>query len=118
MIELVIPQRRRDLGSFEVGHVLPFAKRRRVGPYIFFDRIGPKDLAPGLPREADVRPHPHIGIAGRLVTIRPSTTARCGGRGGHGPTFCIGQRAQHRAARSCLLLNHVPIASELLRIEL
>ncbi|HVI58059.1 MAG TPA: pirin family protein [Luteimonas sp.] len=63
MIELVIPQRRRDLGSFEVGRVLPFGKRRMVGPYIFFDRMGPKDLAPGLPREADVRPHPHIGLS-------------------------------------------------------
>jgi len=63
MIELVIPQRRRDLGSFEVGRVLPFARRRMVGPFIFFDRMGPKDLAPGLPREADVRPHPHIGLS-------------------------------------------------------
>lgn len=63
MIELIIQQRRRDLGSFEVGRVLPFAKRRMVGPYIFFDRMGPKDLAPGLPREADVRPHPHIGLS-------------------------------------------------------
>jgi len=63
MIELIIPQRRRDLGSFEVGRVLPFAARRMVGPYIFFDRIGPKHLAPGLPREADVRPHPHIGLS-------------------------------------------------------
>jgi redox-sensitive bicupin YhaK (pirin superfamily) len=63
MIELVISQRRRDLGSFEVGRVLPFAQRRMVGPYIFFDRMGPKNLAPGLPREADVRPHPHIGLS-------------------------------------------------------
>lgn len=63
MIELIIQQRRRDLGSFEVGRVLPFAKRRMVGPYIFFDRMGPKDLAPGMPREADVRPHPHIGLS-------------------------------------------------------
>lgn len=63
MIELVIQQRRRDLGSFEVGRVLPFESRRMVGPYIFFDRMGPKDLAPGLPREADVRPHPHIGLS-------------------------------------------------------
>ena len=63
MIELVISQRRRDLGSFEVGRVLPFAKRRMVGPYIFFDRMGPKDLVPGLPPEADVRPHPHIGLS-------------------------------------------------------
>ncbi len=63
MIELVIGQRRRDLGSFEVGRVLPFAKRRMVGPYIFFDRMGPKDMQPGLPREADIRPHPHIGLS-------------------------------------------------------
>ena len=63
MIELVIEQRRRDLGSFEVGRVLPYAKRRMVGPYIFFDRMGPKDMQPGLPREADVRPHPHIGLS-------------------------------------------------------
>src|SRR6185312_14532784 len=63
MIELIIQQRRRDLGSFEVGRVLPFAKRRMIGPYIFFDRMGPKDIAAGLPREADVRPHPHIGLS-------------------------------------------------------
>ncbi len=63
MIELVIPPRRRDLGSFEVARVLPFARLRMVGPYIFFDRMGPKDVAPGLPREADVRPHPHIGLS-------------------------------------------------------
>ena len=63
MIELLIHQRSRDLGSFEVGRVLPFSRRRMVGPYIFFDRMGPKALAPGLPREADVRPHPHIGLS-------------------------------------------------------
>jgi redox-sensitive bicupin YhaK (pirin superfamily) len=63
MIELIIQQRSRDLGAFEVGRVLPFAKRRMVGPYIFFDRMGPKDLDPGLPDQADVRPHPHIGLS-------------------------------------------------------
>lgn len=63
MIELIIHQRSRDLGAFEVGRVLPFAKRRMVGPYIFFDRMGPKQMEPGLPREADVRPHPHIGLS-------------------------------------------------------
>ena len=63
MIEFIIPQRRRDLGGFEVGRVLPFGVRQMVGPYIFFDRIGPKQLEPGLPREADVRPHPHIGLS-------------------------------------------------------
>lgn len=64
MIDMVIEQRRRSLGgSFDVGRVLPFAKRRMVGPFIFFDHIGPVDLAPGLDRSADVRAHPHIGLA-------------------------------------------------------
>ena len=63
MIEMVIPQRRRSLGGFEVGRVLPFAKRRMVGPFIFLDHMGPVDFAPGIPREVDVRPHPHIGLA-------------------------------------------------------
>jgi redox-sensitive bicupin YhaK (pirin superfamily) len=63
MIELVIDQRRKDLGGFEVGRVLPFAKRRMVGPFIFFDHMGPIDFAPGIPRSVDVRPHPHIGLS-------------------------------------------------------
>ena len=63
MIELVIEQRRRDLGGFEVGRVLPFAKRRMVGPFVFFDHMGPVDFPPGIPPSVDVRPHPHIGLA-------------------------------------------------------
>jgi hypothetical protein len=63
MIELVIEQRRRDLGGFEVGRVLPFAKRRTVGPFVFFDHMGPIDFPPGIPRSVDVRPHPHIGLS-------------------------------------------------------
>jgi redox-sensitive bicupin YhaK (pirin superfamily) len=63
MIDLVIDQRRKSLGGFEVGRVLPFAKRRMVGPFVFFDHMGPVDLAPGIPRTVDVRPHPHIGLA-------------------------------------------------------
>jgi redox-sensitive bicupin YhaK (pirin superfamily) len=63
MIDLVLTQRRRDLGGFEVGRVLPFAKRRMVGPFIFFDHMGPVDFTPGIPRTVDVRPHPHIGLA-------------------------------------------------------
>jgi hypothetical protein len=63
-IELEIQQRRRDLGGgIEVGRVLPFAKRRMVGPFVFFDHLGPIDVAPGAPRSIDVRPHPHIGLA-------------------------------------------------------
>jgi redox-sensitive bicupin YhaK (pirin superfamily) len=59
----VIEQRRRDLGGFEVGRVLPFTRRHMVGPFIFFDHIGPKHFSPGFPRTVDVRPHPHIGLA-------------------------------------------------------
>jgi hypothetical protein len=62
-IEQVISARRRDLGGFEVGRVLPAGRRRMVGPFIFFDHIGPAALAPPLPRAMDVRPHPHIGLS-------------------------------------------------------
>lgn len=63
MLDMVIEQRRRDLGGFEVGRVLPYAKRRMVGPFVFFDRMGPADFPKGLPRSVDVRPHPHIGLS-------------------------------------------------------
>jgi redox-sensitive bicupin YhaK (pirin superfamily) len=62
-VEMVIDARRRDLGGFEVGRVLPWAKRRMVGPFVFFDHMGPKQMAANLPRSVDVRPHPHIGLA-------------------------------------------------------
>ena len=62
MIELVIPARRKDLGGgVEVGRVLPFAKQRMVGPFIFLDHMGPADFRAG--EGIDVRPHPHIGLA-------------------------------------------------------
>lgn len=64
MIELVIEQRRRDLGGgFAVGRVLPFVRQRMVGPFTFFDHMGPIDLPAGIDRSMDVRPHPHIGLA-------------------------------------------------------
>jgi len=62
-IELAIPARDRDLGGFSVGRVLPAAQRRMVGPFIFLDHMGPLQLTPPVPRHADVRPHPHIGLA-------------------------------------------------------
>src|SRR5271169_2395743 len=62
MLELVIEGRRRDLGGgLEVGRVLPFARRRMVGPFIFLDHMGPADFRSG--EGIDVRPHPHIGLA-------------------------------------------------------
>ena len=63
MIDLVLNQRSRSLGLFEVGRLLPAGKRRMIGPFIFFDHLGPVDLPKGLPRQADVLPHPHIGLA-------------------------------------------------------
>jgi redox-sensitive bicupin YhaK (pirin superfamily) len=64
MIEMVIEQRRRDLGSgLKVGRVLPIAKQRMVGSFVFFDHMGPLDLAPGIDRTVDVRPHPHVGLS-------------------------------------------------------
>lgn len=61
VIEHIIEPRRRDLGGFEVGRVLPAPRRRMVGPFIFFDEMGPADFQPGA--GIDVRPHPHIGLA-------------------------------------------------------
>jgi redox-sensitive bicupin YhaK (pirin superfamily) len=63
MIDLVIEHRRRDLGGFEVGRLLPFGRRRMIGPFIFFDHMGPVEFPPGIPRSVDVRPHPHIGLS-------------------------------------------------------
>jgi redox-sensitive bicupin YhaK (pirin superfamily) len=63
MLETVIDQRRKDLGGFEVGRVLPHARRRMVGPFIFLDHMGPVDFPRGIPRSVDVRPHPHIGLS-------------------------------------------------------
>jgi redox-sensitive bicupin YhaK (pirin superfamily) len=64
MLELVIDARPADLGGgFIVGRVLPFRKRRMVGPFIFLDHAGPVDLPPSEIRKADVRPHPHIGLS-------------------------------------------------------
>jgi redox-sensitive bicupin YhaK (pirin superfamily) len=63
MLERVIEARRHDLGGFEVGRVLPFRQRRMVGPFVFFDHMGPVELPAPVPRSTDVRPHPHIGLS-------------------------------------------------------
>lgn len=60
VIETVIVPRARDLGGFEVRRALPAPKRQMVGPFIFFDQIGPAEFLTG--QGIDVRPHPHIGL--------------------------------------------------------
>lgn len=60
-IALLIPPREKDLGGFTVKRILPFAKHRMVGPWIFFDHMGPAVFEPG--KGTNVRPHPHINLA-------------------------------------------------------
>jgi hypothetical protein len=60
-LELVVVPRVRDLGGFAVRRALPQFKRQMVGPFIFFDQMGPVQFVPG--QGMDVRPHPHIGLA-------------------------------------------------------
>ena len=57
----VIVPRARDLGGFEVRRALPSVERQMVGPFIFFDQMGPAEFLTG--QGIDVRPHPHIGLA-------------------------------------------------------
>lgn len=61
---MIIDGRRRSLGGgLEVSRILPADSQRMVGPFVFFDHMAPVDVAPGVDRKLDVRPHPHIGIS-------------------------------------------------------
>ncbi|MBT8437976.1 MAG: pirin family protein [Gammaproteobacteria bacterium] len=60
-VELIIEPHAKDLGEFSVRRVLPSARRRMVGPFVFFDHMGPAEFPPG--EGIQVRPHPHIGLA-------------------------------------------------------
>ena len=60
-IETLIIPRSRDLGSFEVRRALPAPARQMVGPFIFFDQMGPAEFV--THEGIDVRPHPHIGLS-------------------------------------------------------
>lgn len=60
-LELIIRAREKDLGGFSVRRFLPFASHRMVGPFVFFDHMGPAVFPPG--QGLDVRPHPHIHLA-------------------------------------------------------
>jgi redox-sensitive bicupin YhaK (pirin superfamily) len=60
-IEQVIVPRARDLGGFSVRRALPSARKQMIGPFIFFDQMGPAEFLLG--QGIDVRPHPHIGLS-------------------------------------------------------
>ncbi len=61
MIESVIIPRAHDVGGFEVRRALPARERQMIGPFIFFDQMGPGEFLTG--KGLDVRPHPHIGLS-------------------------------------------------------
>lgn len=67
-IETVIIPRARDIGGFEVRRALPAASRRMVGPFVFFDQMGPAEFLTG--QGIDVRPHPHIGLSTVTYLLR------------------------------------------------
>lgn len=59
--QLIIEERASDIGDFLVGRLLPFRKKRMVGPFIFIDHMGPKEIGDGNFLEIDQ--HPHIGLS-------------------------------------------------------
>ena len=60
-IEFIIKPKEHELGGFSVRRLLPAVSKRKVGPWIFFDHMGPAEFAPG--EGINVRPHPHINLA-------------------------------------------------------
>ena len=60
-IGMIIEERSRDIGDFLVGRLLPFRKKRMIGPFIFIDHMGPTRLGPK--KYMDVDQHPHIGLS-------------------------------------------------------
>lgn len=60
-IGLIIAERSRDIGDFMVGRLLPFRKKRMIGPFIFIDHMGPTELGPT--RYMNVDQHPHMGLS-------------------------------------------------------
>jgi len=59
--KLIVDERQADLGNFMVGRLLPFRKKRQVGPFTFIDHMGPAEIGAG--RYMDVDQHPHIGLS-------------------------------------------------------
>src|SRR3546814_13910867 len=60
-VETVIVPKSRDIGGFAVRRALPSSRRRMIGPFVFFDQMGPGSLPKG--KGLDVRPHPPLGLS-------------------------------------------------------
>ena len=61
VIRKLIKPQEKDLGGFSVRRMMPSTELKSLGPFVFFDHLGPADFAPG--KGVDVRPHPHIALA-------------------------------------------------------
>jgi hypothetical protein len=127
-VELVIAPRLRDLGGFTVRRILPYAKRRMIGPFIFLDEMGPAALPAG--QGLDVAPHPHIGLAtvtylfegaivhrdslGSTQTIRPGAVNwMTAGRGiVHSERSGADERAQAKPLHGMQSWVALPLAQE------
>jgi hypothetical protein len=59
--QMLVEERSRDIGNFMVGRLLPFRRKRQVGPFTFIDHMGPSTIGPG--RYLDVDQHPHVGLS-------------------------------------------------------
>lgn len=59
--KMIVEERSRDIGNFLVGRLLPFRKKRQVGPFTFIDHMGPVEITG--PKYMDVDQHPHIGLS-------------------------------------------------------
>jgi len=59
--KMIVEERGRDIGNFLVGRLLPFRKKRQVGPFTFIDHMGPSEIGPG--KYMDVDQHPHVGLS-------------------------------------------------------
>jgi redox-sensitive bicupin YhaK (pirin superfamily) len=126
--ETVVIPRTADIGGFEVRRALPSKERRTVGPFVFFDQMGPGTFLTG--RGLDVRPHPHIGLAtvtylfdgeilhrdtlGSHQPIRPGDVNwMTAGRGiAHSERTDIARRSHENPLYGIQLWCALPVASE------
>ncbi|NVK83226.1 MAG: pirin family protein [Cytophagia bacterium] len=72
--DLIIEERSRDIGDFLVGRLIPFRKKRMVGPFIFIDHMGPSTIKPG--HYLDIGQHPHIGLSTLTYLLEGSVEHR------------------------------------------
>jgi redox-sensitive bicupin YhaK (pirin superfamily) len=124
----VLLPRVHDLGGFQVRRVLPQLRARHIGPFVFFDHMGPARFTPGI--GIDVRPHPHIGLAtvtylfegaiehrdtlGNVLTIRPGDVNwMTAGRGiVHSERTPAAERAAGHAVHGIQSWVALPVANE------